>query len=343
MIRRINKLAENRIPFLLIVDFEMRMPVLFPLDELPPDIRFSTPLLDSPGEILPAADDPVSTYAFHPPGNTMAATGEAVASPMRIPFAIEPIPYTRYLSAFNLVRENALTGRTYLTNLTFPTRIRTRLSLGEIYAMSRAKYKLVYGERFVVFSPEIFVQIRDGQIRSFPMKGTIDAEIPGARQLILNDRKEMAEHVTIVDLIRNDLSIHASRVRVEKFRYIDTLLTSHKKLLQVSSVITGQLPEDYLSRLGEIIFSMLPAGSVSGAPKAETLRIIREAEGSDRGYYTGVMGFFNGKDFDSAVMIRFVEKRNGQLFYRSGGGITFLSDPEKEYRELIDKVYLPIA
>jgi para-aminobenzoate synthetase component 1 len=332
MIRRINKLAENRIPFLLIVDFEMRMPVLFPLDELPPDIRFSTPSIDFPDGIPGSREK-----------SSFATSDEAVASPMRFKFAAEPIPYTRYLSAFNLVREYALMGRTYLTNLTFPTRIRTRLSLGEIYTMSRAKYKLLYGDRFVVFSPEIFVQIRDGQIRSFPMKGTIDADIPGARELVLDDRKEMAEHVTIVDLIRNDLSIHASRVRVEKFRYIDTLVTSHKKLLQVSSVIAGQLPDNYLSSLGEIIFSMLPAGSVSGAPKAETLRIIREAEGSDRGYYTGIMGFFNGKDFDSAVMIRYIENRSGQLFYRSGGGITFLSDPEKEYRELIDKVYMPIA
>ena len=116
------------------------------------------------------------------------------------------------------------------------------------------------------------------------MKGTIDADLPGARDLLLNDEKEMAEHVTIVDLIRNDLSIHAHHVRVEKFRYIDTLVTNRKKLLQVSSVIPVQLPDNYRSKLGEIIFSMLPAGSVSGAPKEETLRIIRASEGSPRGY-----------------------------------------------------------
>jgi len=153
----------------------------------------------------------------------------------------------------------------------------------------------------------------------------------------------MAEHVTIVDLIRNDLSIHASRVRVEKFRYVDTLVTSHKKLLQVSSVIAGDLPEDWRSNLGNIIFSMLPAGSVSGAPKPETLRIIREAEGDKRGYYTGIMGYFDGQEFDSGVLIRYIENSDGQLVYRSGGGITFMSDPEKEYQELIDKVYVPFT
>ena len=317
MIQQINSLAKHRAPFLLIVDFEMKMPVLFPLEELPGDLRFSTP--------------------------SFSSVNISVSPPDRIEFHAEPVPYSRYRSAFNLVRENAAAGKTYLTNLTFPSKIRTNMSLEDIYSLSRARYKLLYGDRFVVFSPETFVQIRNGKILSFPMKGTIDADLPGARDIILNDEKEMAEHVTIVDLIRNDLSIHASHVKVDKYRYIDTLLTSNKKLLQVSSAISGKLPENYLSGLGDIIFSMLPAGSVSGAPKPETLRIIRKAEGSDRGYYTGIMGYFDGKDFDSAVLIRYIENRNGQLIYRSGGGITFMSDPEMEYQELIDKVYVPFT
>ena len=88
---------------------------------------------------------------------------------------------------------------------------------------------------------------------------------------------------------------------------------------------------------------MLPAGSVSGAPKPETLRIIREAEGGERGYYTGIMGYYNGHEFDSGVLIRYIENSDGKLVYRSGGGITFMSEPEKEYQELIDKVYVPIT
>jgi len=323
MIRQINKLAENHVPFLLIVDFEMKKPLLFPLEELPEEVRFSAPGYSSPGT---SVDQPGATADF---------SGQ-------IEFHSEPIPFDRYLSAFNLVRENALLGNTYLTNLTFPSKIETNLSLNDIFNLSNARYKLLYRNQFVVFSPEIFVQIRNGQIRSFPMKGTIDADIPGAKELLLNDAKEMAEHVTIVDLIRNDLSINAKRVEVEKYRYVDTLMTSNKRLLQVSSEITGKLPTDYLSRLGEIIFSMLPAGSISGAPKPETIRIIRDAEDSDRGYYTGIMGYFDGEDFDSAVLIRYIENRDGQFYYRSGGGITFMSDPEKEYQELIDKVYLPL-
>jgi para-aminobenzoate synthetase component 1 len=317
MIEQINQLASKRIPFLVIVDFEMKVPLLWRLDRLPEHMHFSTP--DRPGT-------PVRS-----PGKR------------KLSLDAHPIPYPVYHKAFEIVRENTLAGKTFLANLTFPSRIEGDLSLQEIYAKSRARYKLLVGEEFVVFSPETFVQIRGREIRSFPMKGTIDASLPDAGKKILEDEKEMAEHITIVDLIRNDLSMHASQVKVEKFRYLDTLVTSHKKLLQVSSVVTGQLPENWRSMLGDILFSMLPAGSVSGAPKPETLRIIREAEGGDRGYYTGIMGYYDGRDFDSGVLIRFIERINGALFYRSGGGITFLSDPEMEYREMIDKIYVPLT
>ena len=124
------------------------------------------------------------------------------------------------------------------------------------------------------------------------MKGTIRADIPNADHIILNDYKESAEHHTIVDLIRNDLNRVATDVRVERFRYIDRLVTNRGEILQVSSQVTGNLPEDYLSRLGDLIFDMLPAGSISGAPKAATVRIIREAEKEDRGFLYGYFRLF---------------------------------------------------
>ena len=88
---------------------------------------------------------------------------------------------------------------------------------------------------------------------------------------------------------------------------------------------------------------MLPAGSITGAPKQKTVKIIRETEGYDRGYYTGVFGIFDGRDLDSCVLIRFIENIEGQLVYKSGGGITFQSDPWKEYNEMIKKVYVPVT
>ena len=174
------------------------------------------------------------------------------------------------------------------------------------------------------------------------MKGTIDASIPNARECILSNTKETAEHITIVDLIRNDLSRVANDVRVDRFRYIDEVRTHNKTLLQVSSEVSGDLPPEYCDKLGDILYALLPAGSISGAPKQKTLQIIADVETHDRGYFTGVFGYFDGENLDSGVMIRFIEKQGDQLIYKSGGGITARSVLEEEYQEMLDKVYLPI-
>jgi para-aminobenzoate synthetase component 1 len=86
----------------------------------------------------------------------------------------------------------------------------------------------------------------------------------------------------------------------------------------------------------------LPAGSVTGAPKAKTVEIIKAAEQEPRGFYTGILGIFDGKQLDSGVMIRFIEKVDGRFFYRSGGGITTQSDCKAEYEEAINKIYVPV-
>ena len=91
-----------------------------------------------------------------------------------------------------------------------------------------------------------------------------------------------------------------------------------------------------------ISLAELPAGSICGAPKKKTLEIISKSETYKRGYYTGVFGIFDGSELQSAVMIRFIEKNGTEFLFKSGGGITFYSDPVKEYQELIDKVYVPI-
>ncbi|HET9052666.1 MAG TPA: chorismate-binding protein, partial [Cyclobacteriaceae bacterium] len=131
-------------------------------------------------------------------------------------------------------------------------------------------------------------------------------------------------------------------VEVTRFRYVEEIRTSQKNLLQVSSEIRGELDPNYKERLGDIILALLPAGSVSGAPKCKTLDIIRWAEDEPRGYYTGIVGLFDGSVLDSGVMIRFLEREKDALFYRSGGGITVQSNVESEYKEAIDKVYVPL-
>ena len=254
-----------------------------------------------------------------------------------------PLPSSEesYADKFWIARNGLLRGDSFLLNLTVATDLDTDFTLEEIYIRSQARYKLLVPDRFVCFSPETFVIMSDGRISSFPMKGTIRADIPDAENRILNDYKESAEHHTIVDLIRNDLNRISTDVRVERSRYIDRLRTNRGEILQVSSQVTGNLPEDYTSRLGDLIFDMLPAGSISGAPKTSTVRIIREAEKEDRGFYTGIFGYFDGKCFRSAVMIRFIERQGGCFRFRSGGGITINSDCSAEYQEVLQKVYLP--
>lgn len=256
-------------------------------------------------------------------------------------FVVHPETKETYQRRFNVVHKGLQRGDSFLTNLTVRTPIETDLSFQQIFAYSSAPYRLCIPDRFVCFSPECFVKIIDGRIVSFPMKGTIDASIPNAEQTILEDAKEKAEHHTIVDLIRNDLNRVAERVSVSRFRYIDEIHTNTHTLLQVSSEIEGFLPDNFAEGLGDLFSELLPAGSISGAPKQATLRLIHEAEQQSRGFYTGVAGYFDGNDLNSCVLIRFIEKEGDALFFRSGGGITINSNCSSEYLEVIQKVYVP--
>jgi para-aminobenzoate synthetase component 1 len=317
MIKKMNEAGKTGEPFVFVIDFEMKNCIFQPLTALDNSLFFCL------------------KNHIHLPEKTTSQK----------PFYFEKIPvsFSEYKKAFNTVKENIQHGNTFLTNLTFPTLLHTDLSLEDIFMLSTSPYKLLVVNNFVCFSPECFVKIVNGVIASFPMKGTIDAAIPDAERLILNDVKETAEHYTIVDLIRNDLSQVASGVRVEQFRYIDRISTNGKTLLQVSSSIMGQLSSDYKENLGDIIFLLLPAGSISGAPKKATLEVISKVEMDSRGYYTGVWGVFDGTNLDSAVMIRYIEKTSEGFIFRSGGGITNNSKVESEYQELIDKVYVSFA
>ena len=259
-------------------------------------------------------------------------------------FTFKPETFDRYRRRFDIISRGLLRGDSFLTNLTVRTPIQTRLSLKDIFMIADATYSLFVPDRFVCFSPECFVTIdTDGRIATHPMKGTIDADRPDALNSILADRKESAEHATVVDLLRNDLSMNADNVRVERYRYATELHTDRSHILQISSEITGMLPADWESHLGQIITSMLPAGSVSGAPKPRTVKLIKEAEEEPRGFYTGVFGYFDGNKLDSSVIIRYIEQdAEGCKHYRSGGGITAMSDARSEYDEVIEKIYIPV-
>ena len=314
-----NSWASQGEPFLFIIDFEMERPIVIKLSDAPA----ASLLYDINGR-----------RNFQERHYRKKATF----------FEKFPMPRSLYGSAFQLVMDNLKGGNTYLVNLAFPTAISTNYSLKEAFFASRAKYRLWLNGQFVCFSPESFVTIdENGQIASFPMKGTIDAAVPEAERQLMKSPKERAEHATIVDLIRNDLSMVAERVRVKRYRYIEKIETHQGGLLQSSSEIAGQLPAGYPGHLGDIIFQLLPAGSISGAPKQKTIEIIQAAERQARGYYTGICGIFDGKQMDSGVMIRFIEQTAGGMLFKSGGGITAGSREIEEYEEMLRKVYLPFA
>ena len=314
-IAKMNQWGGEGRPFLFILDFEGLNNLLYPTDELPDEIKY---------EIAQESGPPTTRYNdFN--------------------FDVEPVAMNTYEQAFRSVLAELNYGNSYLVNLTFPTKLKTSLDLETIYQRSRARYKLLVKDKFVVFSPESFVRMAAQKIYAYPMKGTIDASLPNAEKLILNDPKEAAEHATIVDLIRNDLNRISENVRVERFRYIDKLDTLKGSLLQVSSEIVGDLPDNYRHSLGSIFFSLLPAGSISGAPKKKTVAIIKQAEITKRGFFTGVFGIFDGSSLDSGVMIRFIEKQGKELIFKSGGGITSQSQLQPEYDEMIHKVYVPFV
>lgn len=253
-----------------------------------------------------------------------------------------PETLENFKEGFDKVQKNIRLGNSYLVNYTRKTEIQTNLSLEEIFYHSVAKYKVFYKDFFVFFSPETFVKIIDGKILTYPMKGTIDASVENAAEVLKNDKKEKAEHYTVVDLLRNDLSMVADDVKVDQFQHIDLIRTWQKDLYAMSSEISGTVKPEFEGKIGSIMKKLLPAGSILGAPKPKTLEIILDAEGYDRGYYTGVCGWFDGKNLDSCVMIRFIEKEGERLYFKSGGGITHMSRLEDEYQEMKNKIYVPI-
>ncbi|MCD8193099.1 MAG: aminodeoxychorismate synthase component I [Tannerellaceae bacterium] len=318
-VRLINQWGAAGRPFIFIADYKAAQWFVRPVEDIDPD------------ELLYNLD-----------GFTNDTGQVSNPTAYRVEWTMDPVSFEAYAGAFRIVREHLLAGDSYLVNLTCATPLLNKLDLKQLFQQVSARYKVWMKDHFLFFSPEIFVKIAGGRIYSYPMKGTIDATLPDAYNQLQEDEKEICEHATIVDLIRNDLSMVATDVAVTRYRYIERLETNRGPLLQASSEISGRLPDGWKSRLGDILLRLLPAGSISGAPKKKTCEIIEKAESAPRGFYTGVSGYFDGNKLDSAVMIRFIEQKGEAFLFRSGGGITTRSLPEDEYNEMIKKVYVPL-
>lgn len=312
-----NQLGLQRSPFFFLIDFEQQKPIICSLEQA------------------------AASGLFFDLGGKSNIQAKRIHKPFE--FQIQPISFEVYQQGFELVQQAIQAGNSYLLNLTYPTEIQSNYSLAELFFASTAKYKLWSKGQFVCFSPETFVRIRQNNIYAYPMKGTINAYVPNAEQKLMQSEKEFTEHNTIVDLIRNDLALVAQNIQVTRYRYLEKVETYRGAIYQTSSEICGELAEHWQDNVGSLLAKLLPAGSVSGAPKEKTLDIIQQAEIDQRGYYTGVFGYFDGENLESAVVIRYIEQAGDQLLFRSGGGITAKSVLDDEYNELLEKVYVPIS
>ena len=334
-VEQLNQWGREKKPFVFLIDFEQKKPLAWLVDDCPDGFQFKFTKASSlkKSETTLKEIDQASGIvdAVFANSNTNLQSDDLLTK--------HPIGLADYQHQFNQVMDALHKGDSFLMNLTIPTPVQNKLDFQTYFEHAKSKYVIWLKEQFIAFSPETFIQIENGKIATFPMKGTIDASLPNAKESLLNDPKEFAEHATIVDLLRNDLSRVASNVKVTNFRYYEEIQTQNGAIGQVSSSIEGELPTDYASRIGSILYDLLPAGSVSGAPKKKTAELIASIEGSDRGYYTGIAGYFDGANLDSCVLIRYLGADN---VYHSGGGITFQSDMASEYQEMINKVYVPV-
>ena len=335
-VEQLNQWGHEKKPFVFLIDFEQKKPLAWPVDECPDWFQFKFTKASSLKEAVPNC---TKTGQIFSEIDDLSFRNSKLNLKSEDLLTKHPIDLADYQIKFNQVMDALHKGDSFLMNLTIPTPVQNKLDFQTFFDHAKSKYVVWLKEQFIAFSPETFIQIENGKIATFPMKGTIDASLPNAKALLLNDPKEYAEHATIVDLLRNDLSRVASKVRVTNFRYYEEIPTQNGLIGQMSSAIEGALPADYASKIGSILYDLLPAGSVSGAPKKKTAELIASIEGIDRGYYTGIAGYFDGVNLDSCVLIRYLGADN---IYHSGGGITFQSDMASEYQEMINKVYVPV-
>lgn len=188
-------------------------------------------------------------------------------------------------------------------------------------------------------SPETLVKLEDDVLHTFPLAGTRprgknEKEDIELEKSLLNDEKEKAEHNMLVDLGRNDLGKISKFGTVEVEHYMDVLKYSH--VMHIGSTVKGIIRDDKNGI--DAVDAVLPAGTLSGAPKIRAMEIINELENNKRGIYGGAIGYidFTG-NLDTCIAIRTVFKKNGKIFVRSGAGIVADSVPVNEYHECINK------
>lgn len=245
----------------------------------------------------------------------------------------------QFFQAIKKIKDNIANGITYEVNYTYPSNIETNATEFELYEYLLTKQKTPYNaflkndyETILSFSPELFFTLNGKKILTKPMKGTAPKEA-GMKDFLYNDEKNRSENIMIVDLLRNDLGQIAKTgtVKVDKLFEIE----EHPSVYQMTSEISAELQEDI--SLYEIFKAIFPCGSITGAPKLSTMRVIEETEPFSREIYCGAIGYIHKDKAIFSVPIRIIYGNDNDFTFNSGGAIVWDSTAEDEWQETITK------
>ena len=267
--------------------------------------------------------------------------------PLRLSSEIQPkFPKERYGAMVEKAKEYIREGDIFQVVLSNPMRAKAEGSLFDTYRVLRATnpspYMFYFSSDDIEIagaSPETLAKLEDRHLSTFPLAGTrprgrTKEEDRELEEGLLKDEKELAEHNMLVDLGRNDIGkiSKIGSVQVEKYMTVEQF--SH--VMHLGSTVTGSIRED--KDAVDAVDAILPAGTLSGAPKFRACQIIEELEQSKRGIYGGAIGYLDfAGNLDTCIAIRLVYKKNGEICIRSGAGIVADSVPEKEFEECCNK------
>jgi len=256
-----------------------------------------------------------------------------------------------YGSAIAKIKEHIAAGDTYQVNYTFRLNAEFAGSPFDLFcdlaASQQGRYAaFIETDEFAICSasPELFFELKDGVITSRPMKGTMSRALTAAAdravaEALKNSAKDCAENIMIVDMIRNDIGRIAEPGSVETVSRFD--VGKYPTVWQLTSTVKGDLSRRRKgAKIAEVMNALFPCASITGAPKAKTMEIIRGLEKSPRGVYTGAIGFIapdGAAQFNVAIRTAVVDRINELVEYGIGGGIVWDSDADAEYDEALSK------
>ena len=267
------------------------------------------------------------------------------SSPKQLGTIIRPlISKETYVNAINRIKEYIAEGITYEVNYTYPSEVLTNLNGLDLYEAILEKQKTLYNTyletpelTLLSYSPELFFKLKGNKVLTKPMKGTAprmgDDKDAERRDFLYNDVKNRAENIMIVDLLRNDLGriAETGSVKVDKLFEIE----EHPTVFQMTSEISAELKENI--KLYDIFKAIFPCGSITGAPKLSTMRVIEELEPLSRNIYCGAIGFLSPEECEFSVPIRILYGKDNKYTYHAGGAIVWDSTAEDEWEETLVK------